>query len=588
MKNQTLSRNEFNVLCYYEMHGNVSQRSIAHAKKMSVGSVNAAIKSLKELGCINNEHELTEYGYEVLKPYKVKNAIIMAAGMSSRFVPLSYEKPKGLLMVNGQILIERQIEQLLEVGITEIYLVVGYMKELYFYLEEKYNVKLVINNEFSTRNNNGSIYKVREYLDNSFILSSDNYFTQNVFEPYVYNPYYAVEYMSGESSERGVKTNRSGRIVQTFPNGSDCWVLLGHVYWDRKFSKEFIRCLDTVYEKNDIKPLLWERIFDMFIKELPPMYVRPYEGVIHEFDSLDELRKFDHNYINNVDSNIIENISNILGCKIEELSNFEPMKNGQTNDTFMFEYGNKQYVYRHCSVFTSAIVDRNRESNIQKIVYDLGIDRSCIYLNPESGWKISRYIEGHNLDFTQVEQLDKAIEILHLLHESDVVCEWRFDFRKEIVRVQGLINQISNAYRSYDKLRANIYSLLDYVEADNWKLALCHNDLNKDNFLISNRIDLIDWEYAGVNDIGYDIAKLVLKTEAKGVKAKKIISKYYGRECSDEEYRHVIACGAIEDYYWFIWAIYLEKNGRNLEDGIYVWHKHAMEYGNEAISLYEE
>ena len=49
---------------------------------------------------------------EVLKQYKVDNAIIMAAGLSSRFAPLSYEKPKGLYGVKGEILIEREIEQL--------------------------------------------------------------------------------------------------------------------------------------------------------------------------------------------------------------------------------------------------------------------------------------------------------------------------------------------------------------------------------------------------------------------------------------------------------------------------------------------
>jgi len=43
---------------------------------------------------------------------KVNNAIIMAAGTSSRFAPLSYEKPKSLIEVKGEVLIERQIRQL--------------------------------------------------------------------------------------------------------------------------------------------------------------------------------------------------------------------------------------------------------------------------------------------------------------------------------------------------------------------------------------------------------------------------------------------------------------------------------------------
>ena len=68
----------------------------------------------------------------------MKNAIILAAGKSSKFAPFTYEKPKGLFCVKGEILIERQIEQLQNAGIKDIYIVVGYMKEKFFYLEQKY------------------------------------------------------------------------------------------------------------------------------------------------------------------------------------------------------------------------------------------------------------------------------------------------------------------------------------------------------------------------------------------------------------------------------------------------------------------
>ena len=56
--------------------------------------------------------------------YNVDNAVIMAAGTSSRFAPLSFELPKALIAVKGEILIERQIKQLQQAGIKEIYIVV--------------------------------------------------------------------------------------------------------------------------------------------------------------------------------------------------------------------------------------------------------------------------------------------------------------------------------------------------------------------------------------------------------------------------------------------------------------------------------
>lgn len=75
----------------------------------------------------------------------MRNAIILAAGKSNRFAPFTYERPKGLFCVKGEILIERQIRQLQEAGISDIYVVVGYMKEKFFYLEKKYGVKIIIN-----------------------------------------------------------------------------------------------------------------------------------------------------------------------------------------------------------------------------------------------------------------------------------------------------------------------------------------------------------------------------------------------------------------------------------------------------------
>ena len=110
-----------------------TQRKLAAGSELSLGLVNEIIKE-----CIADEYFeydedrnllLTDTGKALLEKFRVKNAIILAAGFGSRFVPLTYETPKGLLKVYGQPMIERQIEQLLEKGITEIIIVVGYMKE---------------------------------------------------------------------------------------------------------------------------------------------------------------------------------------------------------------------------------------------------------------------------------------------------------------------------------------------------------------------------------------------------------------------------------------------------------------------------
>lgn len=128
-----------------------------------------------------------------------RNAIIMAAGTSSRFVPLSAEHPKGLLNVKGEILIERQIRQLHEAGITDITLVVGYKAEDFAYLREKYGVGIVLNDEYEKYNNTSSLIRVLDKLGNTFICSSDNYFPKNVFTDRASESYYSALYATGET-----------------------------------------------------------------------------------------------------------------------------------------------------------------------------------------------------------------------------------------------------------------------------------------------------------------------------------------------------------------------------------------------------
>ena len=156
----TLTKSTFKVLNALRDEAVHTQRHIATATSLSLGTVNTAYRALVDAGLAEN-FSVTPAGFEALSPYKVDNAIIMAAGLSSRFAPLSYEKPKGVVTVRGEVLIERQIRQLQEAGITDITVVVGYMKEAFFYLEDKFGVTIRVNAEYSVRNNNSTLMLVR-------------------------------------------------------------------------------------------------------------------------------------------------------------------------------------------------------------------------------------------------------------------------------------------------------------------------------------------------------------------------------------------------------------------------------------------
>ena len=126
---------------------------------------------------------------EALEPYRVKNAIIQAAGLCTRFAPIAYDIPKGLIQVRGEVLIERMIRQLHEAGIYDITLIVGHKKERYAYLGPKFGVTFVENPDYAVTNTCRSLYFALDRVNRSYILFSDTYFIDNPFDRYVWEGY---------------------------------------------------------------------------------------------------------------------------------------------------------------------------------------------------------------------------------------------------------------------------------------------------------------------------------------------------------------------------------------------------------------
>ena len=277
--------------------------------------------------------------------YLVDNAVIMAAGLSSRFAPLSYEYPKALVEVKGEVLIERQIRQLKEAGIHDITIVVGYKKELFAYLVDKCDVNIVENPEYSQRNNHSSLYYVKEKLGNTYICSADNYFSQNVFEKKINQSYYSAVFEAGETDEWTLQTDETGLILDAKIGGTDSWVMLGHVFFSADFSKRFVAILEEIYDLPQTASLLWESIYLEYIKELP-LYIRKYSAdIIFEFDSLDELREFDKSYWKDSRSEILKNIAKELEVRESEIVGIEPDKNDGETVGFDFIVQGQAYAY---------------------------------------------------------------------------------------------------------------------------------------------------------------------------------------------------------------------------------------------------
>ena len=275
-----------------------------------------------------------------------RNAIIMAAGTASRFVPLSAERPKGLLEVKGEILVERQIRQLQEAGISDITIVVGYKAEMFEYLKEKFGVSIVLNEDYYRYNNTSSVIRVLDKLGNTYICSSDNYFPENVFKEAPSQSYYSALYAEGETGEYCLTLDAEENITEVTVGGHDAWYMIGHVYFSEDFSKAFKQLLAAEYEKEETKQGYWEDVYIRYINELPLMRVHRYkEHDIEEFDSIDELRLFDESYIHDTRSSVVKAIAKEMNCSEAELSKFIRIKHEGDYLLFSFQKGAETYRY---------------------------------------------------------------------------------------------------------------------------------------------------------------------------------------------------------------------------------------------------
>lgn len=586
-----LSKNQFEVLNALRREPSASQRDVAASSGLSLGTVNSTLKSLQEEGLVE-DGKPTPAGMETLAPYKVDNAVILAAGLSSRFAPISYEKPKGVLRVRGEVLIERQIEQLREAGITDITVVVGYKKEYFFYLRKKYGVTLVNNDEYASRNNNGSLWRVRGCLGNTYVCSSDDYFTQNPFDAYVFKAYYSAQYAEGPTKEWCMETGAGGRITKVTVGGSNSWYMLGHVYFDRAFSERFVKILEEEYDRPETVDMLWEDLYIEHIKELD-MVLRPYPaGAINEFDSLDELRAFDPHFLENVDSEIFDNIVAVLGCTKAEIHDVYPLKQGLTNLSCHFATNDGEYVYRHPGIGTELLINRAGEVAAQKAAKQLGIDETFIHEDPERGWKISRFIPNcKNLDPHDPAQVARAMQMARSLHESGVTVETTFDFYQEAKRYESLLLEKGPIdIPGYAEDAADADALEAFVVADAAPMCLSHNDFFMLNFLIddADRYYLIDWEYSGMSDYANDFGTFCVCCQLSPEEIDVALEAYFGRKPTRAERAHNLAHIALAGWCWYLWSLLKEAEGDFVGEWLYIYYNYGREYLTRALELYQE
>lgn len=291
-----LNRKQFDILTCLEAGACRTQREVADATKMSVGSVNRTMASLNELG-YTKDNTITEKGLQALEPYRVKRAVFIAAGFGSRLVPITLNTPKPLVRVNGTRMIDTLLDAVVAAGIEEIYVVRGYLGEQFDQLHYKYPmIQFVENPIYNEANNISSAMCVRHLLQNAYVLEADLV---------LYNPKLITKYQYA-SNYLGVKVDytddwcfetKNRLITKVKVGGTDCHHMYGISYWSAEDGARLYEDIKKVYEMPGGKERYWDEVSLRYCQNNYQVEVREcsFEDII-EIDNYSDLKKLDKAY----------------------------------------------------------------------------------------------------------------------------------------------------------------------------------------------------------------------------------------------------------------------------------------------------
>ena len=557
----------------------INQRILAAQTGHSLGIVNRSIKELISEGYLDEEIRPTEKALREAKEKAPKNAIILAAGFGMRMVPINTETPKGLLEIKGERLIECTIRQLHEVGITEIYVVVGFMKEQYEYLIDEYGVDLIVAPDYATKNNLHSLKTAADHLSNSYIIPCDIWCEKNPYSRNELYSWYMVSDLVDDDST--VRVNRKQElVVQKEQAGGNamigiCYLLEAEAEIVRERLEELGR--DSRYDGAFWEETLYQK--DRMI--VTARVVHAADAV--EINTYEQLREIDSDS-SQLQTDAIQVICQALGARPDEVTNITLLKKGMTNRSFLFSCKDKKYIMRIPGEGTDQLINRRQEAAVYQTIAGRRICDEIAYINPENGYKITEYLEGARVcDAENEEDLQKCMKKLREFHGQKLKVDHSFELFGQMEYYESLWEGTPSAYKDYEKTKEHVLQLKDYIEANAGEQVLTHIDAVPDNFLFvkengKEEIRLIDWEYAGMQDPHVDIAMFCIYSLYKKEQVDHLIDLYFEGNCDERTrikiYCYIAVCGLL----WSNWCEYKRKLGVEFGEYSLRQYRYAKDY----------
>lgn len=571
-----LNKQEKDILAYRIEHEYEGQRQMAEKTGYSLGIVNQSLVKLIVDGYLTQDFSPTEKALELIRQNATRRAVILAAGVGMRMVPINTQVSKGLLEIRGERLVERLIKQLNAMGIYEIYIVVGFMKEKYEYLIDQYQVQLVVNSEYLYKNNLYSLALLRDKLENAYIVPCDLWCRENPFHKFELYSWYLVS--KEESMKSAVRVNRKHELVRR-GKGKIGNRMIGIAYLSQPECNHVFKKLedmlqDEMHDNDFWEEALWEKNHFVTLSKTVS------EDMIYEINTYEELREID-THSKSLSSDIIQLIADILGASSKDIKDISVLKRGMTNRSFCCSCHDKSYIMRIPGEGTEKLINRQQEYDVYNTIREHQVCDSVYYINKTNGYKLTEFIEGsHTCDPYNETEVRKCMQFLHAFHQKELKVPHTFDLWERIEYYESLWAGAPSVYVDYKTTKENVYSLRDFIDSQDKNWTLTHIDAVPDNFLIrkDGRIFLIDWEYAGMQDPHVDVAMFSIYALYDREHVDALIDAYFSepplKEIRLKIYCYIAVCGLI----WSNWCEYKYLQGVDFGEYSLRQYRYAKEY----------
>ena len=575
-----MNKHEQDVLLRIFKNKSISTKELAEKCSCPLGTIKKSLESLCQEGYLDDNGLVTEKAKATLATRKPQRAIILAAGFGMRMVPINTSIPKALLEVDGEKLIERIIKHLHKVNIHEIYIVVGFMKERFDYLVAKYGVKLIENNEYSTKNNLHSLALALDHLENAYIIPCDIWCNKNPFHTHELYSWYMVGDIIDDDSTVRINRRMELEKVPTSTGGNS---MIGITYLNQE-DAEAIRAKIVLLDKEkEFDNAFWEEV----LYDGDKVFV--YANVVHstdfvEIDTYEQLREIDSES-NQLKTDAIQVIEGVLEVDPEDIINIRALKKGMTNRSFLFECQNRKYIMRIPGEGTDKLINRTNETAVYRAIDHKNICENLLYINPRNGYKITEFLEGaRECDASNEQDLRHCMAKLRAFHQLGLQVDHEFDIIGQIEFYESLWEGKPSIYSDYQDVKKKVLSLTNFVNKHIDKRVLTHIDAVPDNFLFVKNANgdedvyLIDWEYSGMQDPHVDIAMFCIYALYDRTQVDRLIDLYFAEGCPDfikiKIYCYIAQCGLL----WSNWCEYKSQLGVEFGEYSTKQYEYAKEY----------